>query len=75
MAIDPGQVNLQYSAGGMSFVIPSVGGPGGCGPAGGWYYDDPAAPTTVIACPDTCDQFQAGSGSVEITFGCATVIQ
>jgi len=45
--------------------------------ADGWYYDNIAAPTTVKLCPTTCAAAEvAGTGAaVDITFGCATVIQ
>jgi Mg-chelatase subunit ChlD len=45
--------------------------------ADGWYYDNPAAPTTVKLCPATCEAAKgAGTGAeVDITFGCATVIE
>lgn len=36
----------------------------------GWYYDDDAAPTTVISCPASCDRFKASGGKVDVLFGC-----
>jgi hypothetical protein len=37
----------------------------------GWYYDDDAAPTTVIACPQSCTQMRAsGVSKVEVVLGC-----
>jgi hypothetical protein len=47
-----------------------------CGSSGeeGWYYDDPADPTRIIACPDTCEYFKADpDGSIAIQLGCETV--
>jgi hypothetical protein len=42
---------------------------GGCSTAnGGWYYDNPAAPTKVILCPCSCANLAAGRNTVE--FGC-----
>jgi hypothetical protein len=40
----------------------------------GWYYDDDAAPTTVISCPASCDKFKASGGKVDVLFGCRVVL-
>jgi len=45
---------------------------------GGWYYDDPNAPTQIIACPASCTAIQNASGSkasVNISLGCATLVK
>jgi hypothetical protein len=40
----------------------------------GWYYDDPAAPTRIIACPETCELITTTAGAtVDILLGCRTV--
>jgi hypothetical protein len=39
---------------------------------GGFYYDDPQAPTRIRVCPASCGAWQAG-GSLEIVYGCAAV--
>jgi hypothetical protein len=45
-----------------------------CTNAGGWYYDNPAAPTKVILCPATCMTVQADSNAkVDVQFGCDTI--
>jgi hypothetical protein len=37
----------------------------------GWYYDDPADPTRIIACPQTCDMLEAMTGeAVSLIFDC-----
>jgi hypothetical protein len=46
---------------------------GQCGDKVGWYYDDPAKPTTVVLCPKACESVAAG-GSVDIAFGCKPII-
>ena len=47
-----------------------------CGTDGGWYYDDPAAPTIIHACPATCEVVQATPDTrVNLLFGCATEIR
>lgn len=46
-----------------------------CGSKAGWYYDDPAAPSTIELCPAACELVKQG-GSIDIALGCppATVI-
>jgi hypothetical protein len=75
MALDPGLVNFNYTPpGGESTPVPRVADPGAC-PAMGWYYDDPAAPTQILLCPETCDFLHAVPGiSVDVAFGCATIM-
>ncbi len=44
-----------------------------CNPSlGGWYYDNPDAPTSILLCPADCDTVsQAPSGAaIEIRYGC-----
>ena len=75
--VDPTQVNVGYTPGGMgsSQTIAQVDGPSACTPTqGGWYYDDPQAPTTVVLCPSTCGAIQADpKAQLAIVLGCATV--
>ena len=41
---------------------------------GGWYYDDNAAPTRVIACPQSCTQIKGTlQGKINVLFGCETI--
>jgi hypothetical protein len=53
--------------GSSPFELARVTGPADCGPLGGWYFDDPAAPVNIEVCPATCGE---GRGSVEIELGC-----
>ena len=40
----------------------------------GWYYDDPAAPTKIVVCPQTCTAIQASSSAqIDIILGCESV--
>lgn len=78
--LDPDAVNVQIVANDVPTVLVKVPGPGSCGPSGGWYYDDDAAPTKVLLCPASCDQAQAAvgpgkTGKIEVLFGCATIAQ
>jgi len=73
--VDPTLVNVSYTPGGGApqqiFNVP--GGAADCGPSGGWYYDDPQSPMTVIMCPSTCTTLQADqNGQVDVVFGCQT---
>ena len=40
--------------------------------AGGWYYDDPTAPTSVKLCGASCDLVSAPGGRLALTVGCKT---
>ncbi len=70
------QVNVVYTpSGGQATTIPNVPNKAACPATGdGWYYDNTAAPTSIILCTSTCGTVSA-SGSVNIALGCNTVIQ
>jgi hypothetical protein len=38
----------------------------------GWYYDNPAAPSVIIGCPETCSFVQTAASTVEVVLGCAS---
>jgi hypothetical protein len=72
MQIDPNKVQIVYTpASGEPLEVPKVTSLGGCAdaPNGGWYYDNPAAPTKISVCPCTCGSFAAGR--VDVRLGCA----
>ena len=75
--VDPGEVNVNYTpGGGFPNTIGQVPNAGACGTGGGWYYDDPSAPTLITLCPATCDKVQADADAkIEILLGCATVVK
>ncbi len=75
-SLDPNKVNVLYTPSGEdSITIPRVDSLAACGDGDGWYYDDPAAPTQIIVCPDTCETFTASEdGQVDLQFGCETVV-
>jgi hypothetical protein len=62
--------------GGSATTIPNVPNKAACPASGdGWYYDNPASPTAILLCGTTCGAVQtSGSGTVQITLGCQTVI-
>lgn len=75
--VDPTKVNVEYTPGGGSGqAIGQVSGPSACGSvADGWYYDDPAMPTSIIFCPQTCTSVQGDpAATIDIVVGCDTVI-
>jgi hypothetical protein len=75
--LDPGKVNVLYTPTGMpEQPILFVTTPADCGLQGGWFYDNPNAPTKVVMCPGTCSILQADvTGKLEVQFGCETVIK
>ncbi len=72
--IDPAKVNVTYTSGsGSPDTIGQVANAAACGNGGGWYYDNPAAPTTITLCPATCSTVQADEeAKIAIVVGCAT---
>jgi hypothetical protein len=71
LSLDPDRVQVVYTpAVGDAEEVPRARSLADCAnsAAGGWYYDDPAAPEKIIACPCTCSRFAAGK--VEIRLGC-----
>lgn len=75
-AVDYDAVNFVYTpAGAGSVTIPYVGDGAACDGDGGWYYDDDDAPRQILACPSTCEALTAAAGSVEVAFGCATLLE
>lgn len=72
---DPGLVNVQFSVGDNPTTVPGVADATACDPtAGGWYYDDPTAPTRILACDQTCGKFKAAlDGQVNVVLGCPTM--
>ncbi len=78
--LDPEAVNVQLVVDEMPTTLGKVSGAAACGPAGGWYYDNDAAPTHVLLCPASCTVAQASvgpgkTGRIEVLFGCATILQ
>jgi len=72
--LDPKLVNVNYTpGGGMTTTLGQVPSAADCGPAGGWYYDNPTNPTTITLCPATCAVVQGDDqAKLDILFGCST---
>jgi Mg-chelatase subunit ChlD len=75
--IDPTKVNVSYGANGggaMTRVPQTFMGDGkNCDSNGGWYYDDPAAPTVIKLCDATCRSLSGSA--IQVEFGCDTVVR
>jgi len=72
MRCNPSQIVVSHEQGGTPTTIPRLASKDACA-SGGWYYDDPTNPTTVILCPDTCSSI--AGGTITIHFGCLTAIE
>lgn len=75
-ALDYGRVNVAYQDSSCSLsTIYNVPGAAGCDEvAGGWYYDDPVAPSSVKLCKASCDMVSAPGGRLAFTVGCETKV-
>jgi hypothetical protein len=72
--LDPNAVNVVYrNGGGAEEKFFDVGDSSKCTDKfGGWYYDNPASPQSVLACPQACTRIQADlSAQIQVLFGCA----
>ena len=74
--VDTKKVNIDFTPqGGSPTRLPNVGDASRCGTSGGWYYDNPTAPTRAIVCPQSCGQFNADvGGQVDVVLGCDIVV-
>jgi hypothetical protein len=73
-AVDPSQVNVTYTpSGGAAQALLQSPNAAGCPSTGGWYYDNPTAPTKILLCPATCSAVKADAkATVQILMGCQT---
>jgi hypothetical protein len=73
---DPTKVNVEFDDGmGGGFEIGYVESEAECANViDGWYYDNPAAPTLILACPQTCQKIQGvDAATINISLGCDTI--
>jgi hypothetical protein len=75
--LDPDKVNVRFSPTGdptKGSIISQVSSKGACGTPGGWYYDNPAAPTSISLCDTSCQSVNGQpNGEVGLLFGCKTM--
>ena len=74
---DVDEVNVEFQDGnGNTLEIGRVDDPATCpNVMHGWYYDNPADPTQILLCGQTCDAIQGYEmASISIIFGCETII-
>jgi hypothetical protein len=72
--VNPDEVNVEFfpSEGGSQKLY-KVADASACVPWG-WYYDDPANPTTIILCDESCDQAKLdNNGRIEVLLGCQSL--
>jgi hypothetical protein len=76
--LDPAAINVQINDDQGSTFVYKVANAAACGPGGGWYYDNDAAPTKVLLCPASCNYAQARLSAfhahIDVYFGCQTIV-
>jgi Mg-chelatase subunit ChlD len=76
--LDPGRVNVRFSSTGdpkTGALLVQVPSRAQCGPMGGWYYDDPKAPTRITLCESSCHMANTTpEGQLSLVFGCKTQV-
>ncbi len=72
---DPNQVNVYHTPpGGQPTLVYYVEDATKCDlTLGGWYYDNPADPKSILLCPASCDTVKGSKGAVDIQVGCVTI--
>ncbi len=77
-AFNRDKVNVEFTPTGLDAdkqMFGRVDSAAACRDNLGWYYDDPNAPTRIIACEKTCETIQATeTGKINILLGCGTLI-
>jgi len=77
--LDPASVEVRFTPGlnDPQVVFRKVDSLAGCGATtGGFYYDDPVAPTQIRLCPASCEAVSSGAeaAKVDIFLGCIATI-
>jgi len=73
-SIDYAKVNiLRTSSSCETEIVSYRETPASCDAAGGWYYDDPAAPTKVVLCEKTCGDVGLPGEQLAFSIGCLQV--
>ena len=68
-------INMRYTTpDGVETTIGWVPSVNDCDAAqGGWYYDDPANPSRLLACQSSCQQLKDVGGEVQVVLGCPRI--
>ena len=68
------KINITYCNGSQqTIVFLNVTSSAQCDPTnGGWYYDNPSAPTQIQLCPTSCNTVSAPGGTLTASVGCTT---
>ena len=70
--VDPSKVEVQYSPAGNppAQKLPKVASAAACA-GGGWYFDNPASPKSILLCPSSCTIVQLDTkAKIDISLGC-----
>jgi hypothetical protein len=71
--VDPFKVNILVTAGGSTEPVLVPFDPDCAGQ--GWRYDDPASPTKILLCPETCAQVRDDfESTLQVLLGCETEV-
>jgi hypothetical protein len=71
--LDPTRVNVEVTGASGTFTLGQVADRGRCDGRGGWYYDDPRAPTQIQLCDASCTALNTGGPTrIDVSFGCKT---
>lgn len=74
---DPSLVNIEFTdSTGAPTIVYAVPDANHCDPShgGGWYFDNPTAPTSLLLCPTTCSTVTTTVGlSVKVALGCQSI--
>ena len=77
--IDEERVDVTIRGASGAVTLKRVAGIAGCDESGGWYYDDALAPSRVLLCATSCElarsEVRSSGGSIEVVFGCATIVR
>ncbi|HVU02407.1 MAG TPA: vWA domain-containing protein [Polyangiaceae bacterium] len=67
------KVNVQITpSSGTPTILPGVPNQAACAGAGGWFYDNPSAPTQIILCDASCQSVSSAGSNVQVLLGCGT---
>ena len=75
-ALDVDNVNVRYvNLSGVGTLLGKFDSETACAASEqGWYYDDAAMPSKILACPETCAQMRTtGVSKVDVLFGCKSI--